>query len=759
MVLSVFVLTLAQAQDYYWVFFKNKAGSTFNPYEYFDAKAVERYRMNGVSLYDSTNFPLNGGYVSQVEGVCEELVGESRWLNAVGIGATPEQIAAIERMPFVKRVVPIMQQMELTSIKTKRERDTNLWSTGVTPQLRRMKGEKFVEKGIDGKGIRIAVIDGGFPNVDKHPAFAHLRADKRIIKTWNFAKRKADVYSGCKHGHGAWVLSCIAGKLDTMQLGLATGAEFLLANVDVEEIASRKVMIWWTMAAEWADKNGADIINSSLGFGKELYFTKDMDGTSIVAKAANLAARKGMLVCNSAGNEGSSMWHTIKTPADADSVLTVGGIDAYLSEYRMRWGSSKGPTADGRLKPNVCSYGVVVCAKDSLKVDVLSGTSFSAALTSGFAACAWQCRKGSTAMQMKAEMERSADLYPYYDYAFGYGVPQANYFLEGKETPKPTFHFEQDSANVYFVPDKKRNGMSVFFNLQNPSGRLVQYGSNEMRSDADTLSYKIFLNKEECAGYTANFCMDGYTASYAFEGQMRDMSDCTESVFKTEEISVYNTISPTTISEEPFGKDERWDWKQCFRIGTVVNNGNSDLNMFHSSFTYGNDFVFQITKIYRIGLGINYHRRNYYVEKDKFTHFDQALGFTEEAMDNIKFKKIIERGFDLELFQRVRFAFFGGYDRDDVHWDLGVYGSLNWQRYSLRMGSSGDYGKLSFGKLRYASLLDWGVTTRFTWKMWSIYGRYRLSGLNKTFDEPRKYFEELPRFEVGIGINIDDFPH
>ena len=757
LVLSVFVLTLAQAQDYYWVFFKNKAGSTFNPYEYFDAKAVERYRMNGVSLYDSTNFPLNGSYVSQVEDVCEDFVGESRWLNAVGVGATPEQIAAIERMPFVKRVLPIMCQMELSGINYNRKRDTNLWSRGVTPQLRRMKGERFVAKGIDGKGIRIAVIDGGFPNVDKHPAFEHLRADKRIIKTWNFAKRKADVY--CGYNHGTWVLSCIAGKLDTMQLGLATGAEFLLANIEVE-YNKKKEEIWWTMAAEWADKNGADIINSSLGYGGDLHFTKDMDGTSIVAKAANLAASKGILVCCSAGNEGSSMWYTIKTPADADSVLTVGGIDAYLSKYRMRWGSSKGPTADGRLKPNVCSYGEAVCAKDSLKVDVQSGTSFSAALTSGFAACAWQCRKGSTAMQMKAEMERSADLYPYYDYAFGYGVPQANYFLEGKETPKPTFHFEQDSANVYFVPDKKRKGMSVFCNLQNPSGRIVQYFRAEMCVDTDTLSYRIFLNKEECAGYSVNFCMDGYTASYAFDGTMRDISYYSKKVFKTEEISVYNTISPTTISKEPFGEDDRWDWEICFfRIGTVVNNGNSDLNMFHSSFTYGNDFVFQITKIYRIGLGINYHRRNYYVEKDKFTHFDHALGFAEEAMDNIKFKKIIERGFDLELFQRVRFASSVGESGLDVHWDLGVYGSLNWQRYSLRMGSSGDYGKLSFGKLRYASLWDWGVTTRFTWTFWSIYGRYRLSGLNKTYNEPSKYFEELPRLEVGIGFNIDDFPH
>ena len=92
------------AQNVYWVFLTDKAGTTFDPYSYFDAKAIERYRMNGVSLYDSTNFPLNGGYVSQVEGVCEDFVGESRWLNAVGVGATPEQIAVIAEMPFVSRI-------------------------------------------------------------------------------------------------------------------------------------------------------------------------------------------------------------------------------------------------------------------------------------------------------------------------------------------------------------------------------------------------------------------------------------------------------------------------------------------------------------------------------------------------------------------------------------------------------------------------------------------------------------------------------
>ena len=162
LLLTVCVLSFAKAQDYYWVFFADKAGSTFNPYEYFDAKAIERYRMNGVSLYDSTNFPLNGGYVSQVEGVCEDFVGESRWLNAVGVGATPEQIAAIAELPFVTRVIPISQPMEYAQYDGDLiPRDSNLWSSGVTPQLRRMKGERFVEKGIDGTGLRIAVFDGG----------------------------------------------------------------------------------------------------------------------------------------------------------------------------------------------------------------------------------------------------------------------------------------------------------------------------------------------------------------------------------------------------------------------------------------------------------------------------------------------------------------------------------------------------------------------------------------------------------------------
>ncbi len=757
LLLTVCVLSFAKAQDYYWVFFADKAGSTFNPCEYFDGKAIERYRMNGVSLYDSTNFPLNGGYVAQVQDVCDEYVGESRWLNAVGVGATPEQISAIAAMPFVTGVLPISQPMEYAQRETDLSlRDSNLWSEGVTPQLRRMKGERFVANGIDGTGIRIAVFDGGFPKVDEHPAFAHLRAGGQIKATWNFPKKKADVYGWNKHG--TMVLSCIAGKVGDTLLGLATGAEFLLARTEVNT-EPKKEEIWWTMAVEWADKNGADIINSSLGYGKDRHYTKDMDGTSIVAKAANLAARKGMLVCNAAGNEGSDRWTTIITPADADSVLAVGGVEASLNKYQHINFSSFGPTADGRLKPNVCNFGHTLCAtvSGSRAVNEAYGTSFASPLTAGFAACAWQCRKGYTAMQMKAEIERSADLYPYFDYAYGYGVPQATCFLDEKARQQPTFHFEEDAENLYLVPNKMISKTHLFCNLQNPAGRLLQY--RQFALDCDTVR-TLTMSKEQCAGYTANFSLDGYYASYTFKGQMRD-SALIDNVFdmkggagKFPYIGKRSVLLSRNQGNEPFGKDKRAQWDVFVQMGSVVNDGNADLRNWLPTFTLGGAVVFPISKVYKIGVGLDYHRRNYKAVKDELTRFDAALGQQEEAMADVERKNLVERGFNLELFQRVRFVSFG--ELGDVHWDLGVYGTLKWQSYRLRYDGHGNYRSqtLRFNRLSFASPLDWGVVTRLNVSFFGIYGRYSLKGLNTTYNAPDKYFEELPRLEVGVELRF-----
>ncbi len=327
--ISIIVGSLSvQSQNIYWIYFTDKAGTVFNPYEYFDIKAIERRVVNGITLYDSTDFPLNTSYVYQVENLSEEVIGETRWFNALAVQASPENIERIARLSFVKEIVPIETYVLLTSYEKSDSIDLDAFLSNITDtlmnvhkQLRRMQGEFFVEAGIDGKGIRIAVFDAGFPKVDVHQAFKHLRDNHLIIKTWNFPLKKENVYGW--NSHGTMTLSCIAGmgsqesliyndsEIKNVKLGLATGAEFLLARTEIS-IEPGREEVWWMQAMEWADKNGADIISSSLGYGDARHDVSDMDGKKcLVSRAANMAAAKGMLVCNSMGNEGDKKsWKT-----------------------------------------------------------------------------------------------------------------------------------------------------------------------------------------------------------------------------------------------------------------------------------------------------------------------------------------------------------------------------------------------------------------------------------------------------------------
>jgi hypothetical protein len=169
-----------------------------------------------------------------------------------------------------------------------------------------------------------------------------------------------------------------------------------------------------------------------------------MDGkTSLISRSANLAAKKGILVVVSAGNEGQNYWKKICTPADADSVLTVGALNPY-SGIQCSW-SSYGPSADFRLKPEVCAYGNVAGVYEG-GISEMMGTSFSSPLVAGFAACVMQLHPDWSCMKVKEEIQRSADLYPYYDYAHGNGVPQAGYFINGVKNAEETFNIEANAS-------------------------------------------------------------------------------------------------------------------------------------------------------------------------------------------------------------------------------------------------------------------------------------------------------------------------
>lgn len=529
----------------FWVFFTDKKDVTFNPYEYFDGKTIENRLRQNISLIDSTDFPVNENYIFSVKSLVDSASYCSRWFNGIAVYASEKQIELVRSLVFVREAEPMFLEADACAMNNFEKSlgsgeevkdfffDTTLSDTKrelMINQTKRLGLEEFEKRNIDGRGIRIAVFDAGFPTVDISPSFDHLRKNNQILKTWDFVKNKEFVYD--YNAHGTMVLSCIAGRIGNQKTGLAQGAEFILARTEMAKREPFAEEEYWLAAAEWADKSGANIISSSLAYTYHRYFRKDMDGKkSLVSKAATMAASKGILVVNAAGNDGKNEWKIIATPSDADSVLTVGGISP-ASDYHISF-SSFGPTADKRMKPNVCAYGqVVVAGKKGAEESY--GTSFSTPLVAGFAACAWQMKRNMTNMELFNEIEKSADLYPYFDYAHGFGVPQASYFAnENKENQKPTFDFIEDNYSLKvvirdeFCASKKESFENIeqavdeavsdyqnymYYHIQNLLGYLDKYYVlRVMNAEALDLDKQKFLK-----GQRIQVFYKGYSETYIF---------------------------------------------------------------------------------------------------------------------------------------------------------------------------------------------------------------------------------------------------
>ncbi len=479
--LTLFFLQLpysAMTQDQYWIFYKDKAGVAFNPYEYFDEKAIERRLLHNLPLDHSSDFPLNTDYTTQVENVVELAGFQSRWFNAQAVIAFPHQIEFIQSFEFVDSIVPLKRWEVKPAEKANYENsdwDLAEKNSLLRNQLENLEGEFFLQNKISGKGVRVAIFDVGFRGVDKHPAFEHIRSDGKILKTYDFVKKDEFVYD---YGtHGRMVLSCIAGVYEKKMIGLATDSEFLLARTEYANREPFSEEVYWMEAAEWADKNGADIINSSLGYTHHRYFVSDMDGQkALVSRAATMAARKGILVINAMGNSGTDSWKYLAAPADADSILSIAAIDPNSLIHTSF--SSFGPTADRRLKPNLTAFGHVMAA-GSTGLNSTQGTSFSTPLISGFAACLKQLHPEKTAMELLQLMQESGHLYPYFDYAHGYGVPKASHFFSIKnENETPTFQLIPEEELLKIVVNKDLIDASkdyLFYHIETNKNYLSQY--------------------------------------------------------------------------------------------------------------------------------------------------------------------------------------------------------------------------------------------------------------------------------------------
>ena len=509
-ILLTFLITsyVGVCQEKYWVFLSDKAHSVDDRSTYLDSRTIDRRIKMGLPKYDSKDLPISNSYFELISQNTVEIKGVSRWFNAICCRANEDQIKKIKSFSFVKDVKRTVKHLNTCRTVSEEISMNNLMERQITS----LEGQYFYKNNLTGKGIRICVIDGGFKGTKESPALKHLFENKQVLKSWDFHHKTENVYR--YNNHGTAVLSCIAGKYENQIMGLAQSSEFLLARTERVLVENESEEELWLMAMEWADANGADIINTSLGYTSDEYFNYQMDGeTSLIARAVNLAAKKGILVLVSAGNSGDDDWKYIATPADADSALTVGAV---TGSGLHRDFSSFGPTSDYRMKPNVVAFGDVMGATKN-GIEKAYGTSFSCPLVAGFAACVWEKHPNKSNMEIFKLVERSGSLFPYFDYAHGFGVPKASFFFKDEEK-NPTFKIRKvkDSVLVEIIDKSYLNTGTQYMFMH------VEYDQfNYQKNKRKVLEYyeTIYLHKDipyvinasQYKDRTLRFHLNGYT--------------------------------------------------------------------------------------------------------------------------------------------------------------------------------------------------------------------------------------------------------
>ncbi|HAN17525.1 MAG: hypothetical protein A2X13_02915 [Bacteroidetes bacterium GWC2_33_15] len=431
----IFQLHAQVAPNRYRVFFvdKNNNNYTINaPEQFLSEKAINRRLNQGIEIREN-DLPVSKLYVDSLKSLGLTILNQSKWMNSAVIYSTDQElIDTLDQIGFIKSLkklypesIPPKTYSKTACSEYYTESDNSLSYGESGTQISMLNGHILHQNGYMGQGITIAVIDAGFYNSDILPAFDSLFVNNQVLDTYDFVAGDSEVYSD--NSHGMKVLSIIAGNIPGQLIGTAPKANFLLLRS--EDVNSEYSIEEdnWVSAAEYADSAGTDIINTSLGYTEfddpsQNYTYSTMDGNStFISRAADIAASKGILVVVSAGNLGDDEWKYISAPADADSVLTVGAVDAFAGYVSF---SSQGPTFDGRIKPNVAAMGYQTVIQDiSGQITKGNGTSFSAPIISGLAACLWQALPDLTNMEIISLIEQSAHHFSTPDYELGYGIP------------------------------------------------------------------------------------------------------------------------------------------------------------------------------------------------------------------------------------------------------------------------------------------------------------------------------------------------
>lgn len=332
-----------------------------------------------------------------------------------------------------------------------------------------LHAEVLEELSLSGKGIKIAVLDAGFKYANKHPALAHLFEAGQIDSTWDFVKGKENVFT--HSDHGTQVLSALAGRFKDRKLGFAPDAEYVLFRTEHETKEYLEEESYWIEALDRAEALGCDIVVSSVNFTYARYTLADMNGERVsVSRAAEAAAARGMLLVVAMGNEGDKSWKYMGAPADAPSVISVGGSIPSVPMHIQF--SSIGPNAVGVLKPEVAAPGYVLGPKGKKQYIETAGTSFSAPLIAGVAACLMEFHPSWDNREVYQVMCKLGHLYPYFDYQLGYGIPDLRKLRDDYSG------VDSSTFQVFFVSDTvfvRLDSAVVADSMGVPFGRVLHY--------------------------------------------------------------------------------------------------------------------------------------------------------------------------------------------------------------------------------------------------------------------------------------------
>jgi hypothetical protein len=457
--------------------------SLSHPEEYLSERAIARREAFHVKS-DSTDLPVNPAYINQLAATGVKVHCKSKWLNGVTVLVRDSSIMKqVRALPFVKwaKYTGKIASFAASRIKKNTESVVNNIYGSAYQQINQLNGTYLHEQGYTGKGIVVGVLDAGFTNVDVNPGLDSLRLQGRLLGIKDIITPGGNVYD--KDEHGANVLTIMTGNLPEKYLGTAPHASFWLIRTEYSQTEYVVETDFWVAGLEFADSVGVDIINSSLGYTEfddpaMNYTYADMNGkVSRASIAAGMAAGKGIIVCNSAGNEGNKSWHYIGAPADADNILGVGAVTATNVAANF---TSFGPASDGRVKPDVSAMGYKTAYINTLgTTSVGNGTSYASPVMTGMMACFLQYLKNKNAdlsiEQILHSVRRSASLYTNPDTQRGYGTPD----------------FESLSRLMVATSSVNVNVQDVFITYNNVNRSVEIKLNNNHGVNNDVLVYSI----------------------------------------------------------------------------------------------------------------------------------------------------------------------------------------------------------------------------------------------------------------------------